>query len=130
GWQSYGVELLPVGVFVMQTREALKGVDIDKLRLTVKDLWKKIAKIEKYEIHINHISITKHAFPDDTEVLLNKFLSYCSKIKDNKMQTILRFAAFSVLEEISYTRKDGQYLRWDYRCNRKLSGKPFDKGKI
>ena len=42
----------------------------------------------------------------------------------------MRFAAFSVLEEISYTRKDGQYLRWDYRSGRNLSGKPFDKGTI
>ena len=26
----------------------------------------------------------------------------------------------SVLEEASYTRKDGQYLRWDHRCGRTL----------
>jgi DNA modification methylase len=130
GWQTYGVELLPVGAFVMQTREALNDIDINKLRLTIKNLWTEVAKIEQYENHINHISITKDAFPDETEILLNKFLSYCLKIKDEKTQTVLRFAAFSVLEEISYTRKDGQYLRWDYRCNRDLSGKPFDKGKI
>lgn len=130
GWTSYGVELLPVGVFVMQTREALNEIDLDKLRLTVKNLWTELAKIESYENHINHISITKDAFPDNTEIFLNKFLSYCTKIKDEKMQIVLRFAAFSVLEEISYTRKDGQYLRWDYRCKRDLSGKPFDKGKI
>lgn len=130
GWQSYGVELLPVGVFVMQTREALNGIDTEKLRTTIKNLWTELSIIEEYDTHINHISITKDAFPDDTEILLNKFLSYCSKIKNKKMQTVLRFAAFSVLEEISYTRKDGQYLRWDYRCKRDLSGKPFDKGKI
>ena len=42
----------------------------------------------------------------------------------------MRLAAFAVLEEISYTRKDGQYLRWDYRSKRNLSGKQFDKGTI
>ncbi len=130
GWQSYGVELLPVGVFVMQTREALNDIDTEKLRTTIKNLWTELSKIEEYDSHIKHISITKDAFSDDTESLLNKFLSYCLKIKDEKTQTVLRFAAFSVLEEISYTRKDGQYLRWDYRCKRELSGKPFDKGKI
>ncbi len=129
-WKTYGVEILPVGVFVMETREALNDIDLDKLRLVIKNLWTEIAKMEGYETHINHISITKDAFPEETEVLLNKFLSYCLKIKDKKTQTVLRFAAFSVLEEISYTRKDGQYLRWDYRCKRDLSGKPFDKGKI
>ncbi|MGQ0793878.1 MAG: DNA methyltransferase [Deltaproteobacteria bacterium] len=130
GWKSYGVEILPVGVFVMETREALNDIDIDKLRSTVKNLWTELAKIENYETHINHISITKDAFADETEILLNKFLSYCSKIKDRKTQTVLRFAAFSVLEEISFTRKDGQYLRWDYRSKRNLPGKPFDIGKI
>jgi len=130
GWKSYGVEILPVGVFVMQTREALNDIDKNKLRSTVKNLWTELAKIESYETHINHITITKDAFSDDTEILLNKFLTYCSNLKDKKIQTVLRFAAFSVLEEISFTRKDGQYLRWDYRSKRNLPGKPFDIGKI
>lgn len=130
GWKSYGIEILPVGVFVMETRKALIDIDVKKLRSTVKNIWTELAKIESYENHINHISITKDAFSEETEILLNKYLSYCSKIKDKKTQTVLQFAAFSVLEEISFTRKDGQYLRWDYRCTRDLSGKPFDKGKI
>ena len=130
GWETFGVEILPVGVFVMKTREAINDINLEKLSATVKDLWNNLSKIENYETHINHISITKDAFSDETEILLNKFLSYCSKIKDKKTQVILKFAAFSVLEEISYTRKDGQYLRWDHRCKRDLTGKPFDKGKI
>lgn len=130
GWKSYGVEILPVGVFVMQTREALNDIDTSKLRSTIKNLWTELAKIDNYEIHINHITITKDAFSDETEILLNKFLTYCSNLKDTKIQTVLRFAAFSVLEEISFTRKDGQYLRWDYRSKRNLPGKPFDIGKI
>jgi DNA modification methylase len=130
GWKSYGVEILPVGIFVMETREALNEIDIEKLRSIVKNIWTELAKIEGYETHINHISITKDAFSNEAETLLNKFLSYCSKIKDKKTQTILKFAAFSILEEISFTRKDGQYLRWDYRSKRDLSGKAFDKGKI
>jgi len=35
-----------------------------------------------------------------------------------------------VLEVISYTRKDGQYLRWDHRSGRCQGKKPFDKGNI
>lgn len=130
GWESHGIELLPVGSFVMETREALNNIDTNKLKATIKTLWAEISKLEKYDNHINHISITKDAFPEETEIYLNKYLTYCSKIKDKRVQTLLKFAAFSVLEVISYTRKDGQYLRWDYRSKRDLSGKPFDKGKI
>jgi len=130
GWDSYGIELLPVGTFVMQTRQALNEIDIEKLRLLVKKMWSEIPKCLVSEKFINHISITKDAFPDETEEYLNKYLTFCSQLDDKYIQIILRFAAFTVLEEISFTRKDGQYLRWDYRSKRDLSGKPFDKGKI
>jgi DNA modification methylase len=130
GWESYGIELLPVGTFVMQTRQAGNKIDVGELKTISKKMWDEISLMKTYDNHINHISITKDAFPDDTEEQLNRYLTYCSKIADIPIQIILKFAAFTVLEEISYTRKDGQYLRWDYRCKRDLSGKPFDKGRI
>ncbi len=130
GWESFGIELLPVGVFVMQTRKAVNEIDLIKLKNTIESLWTELSKIKIFDKHIKHISITEEAFPDETEISLNKYLTYCSSIKDKKIQTVLRFAAFAVLEEVSYTRKDGQYLRWDYRSKRDLSGKPFNKGKI
>jgi len=130
GWQSYGIELLPVGTFVMQTREAINNMELDKLRFFINHLWDDLASVQNFENHFEHISITKDAFPEETEILLNKFLTYISKIENKKIQTVLRFAAFSILEEISYTRKDGQYLRWDFRSKRDLNGNPFDKGKI
>lgn len=130
GWESYGIEILPVGVFVMQTRDAIDKINFELLQSTVKNLWIEIDKIDDYERHIEHISITKAAFSNETEKFLNKFLTHIASIEDKKIQTILKFAAFSILEEISFTRKDGQYLRWDYRSDRELGGKPFDKGKI
>jgi bifunctional pyridoxal-dependent enzyme with beta-cystathionase and maltose regulon repressor activities len=33
-------------------------------------------------------------------------------------QTLVKMILMSILEEISYTRKDGQYLRWDYRSDK------------
>ncbi len=130
GWESYGIELLPVGMFVMQTRETLSEIDPATFAVNVQALWSELDKIRDAPTHFNHISITKDAFSDDTEVALNRFLTYCESLNDTNLKTLLRFAAFSVLEEISFTRKDGQYLRWDYRSKRELGGKPFDKGKI
>jgi len=130
GWRSYGIELLPVGVFVMKTRNAFNEVNAGKLKSIIKNIWIDLAKIDRCDYCMNHISITKDAFPEETEAYLNKYLDYCSKVKDADVQTILRFAAFAVLEEISYTRKDGQYLRWDYRSKRELTGRPFNKGRV
>lgn len=130
GCDSFGIELLPVGIFAMQTRQAITNVDIPELRKVVKVLWHHVDGIESIGTSINHIPITKDAFPEQTEKRLNQFLTYCETITNPQIKTILRFAAFTILEEISYTRKDGQYLRWDYRSKRDLAGKPFDKGKI
>jgi DNA modification methylase len=130
GWESYGIELLPVGIFVIETRQALSKIDPEELSKSIKNLWENLDKVESDTTHFNHISITRDAFPENTEISLNKFLTYCDTIKNKESRIMLRFAAFSVLEELSYTRKDGQYLRWDYRSKRDLAGKPFDKGKI
>jgi DNA modification methylase len=80
--------------------------------------------------HFVHIAITKDAFPRDTELFLNGYIEYCENVGDFNLKTFLRFIGFTILEEISYTRKDGQYLRWDHRSDRALSGASFDKGKI
>ena len=51
--------------------------------------------------------------------------------ENEKIQAILRLALLCVLESISYTRKDGQYLRWDARSGKRRPGtKAFDKGEI
>jgi hypothetical protein len=46
------------------------------------------------------------------------------------VKAVLLFALLCILENISYTRKDGQYLRWDHRSGRRQGKKVFDKGKI
>lgn len=130
GWESFGIELLPVGNFVMEARQALHKIDPEELKRSIRNLWSDIDKITAYTTQFTHISITRDAFPDNTEIALNRFLTYCSMIKNKDIQTLLSFAAFSILEEVSYTRKDGQYLRWDFRSKRDLSGKPFNKGRI
>ncbi len=128
GWKSLGIELLPVGVFVMEARQALYKIDPEELKRSIRNLWSDLDKINSLTTHFTHISITRDAFPDDTEIALNRFLTYCSAIKNKDIQTVLSFAAFSILEEVSYTRKDGQYLRWDFRSKRDLVRKTFQQG--
>lgn len=130
GWEAHGIELLPVGTFVMQVRDAVNDINYEALKIEVDNIWNNIENIELSSHYIKHIPITKDAFPQETEDLLNKFLSYCKSIQNNNIRLLIEFAAFSILEDISYTRKDGQYLRWDHRSNRNLTGKTFDKGKI
>jgi len=120
---------MPVGVFAMTARQAACHVCTHELQKTAERILKKIPQTVQ-SVTIKHIPITKDAFPPETESQLNRYVDLCSQIKDETLRVVLQFAAFSILEDISFTRKDGQFLRWDYRSVRNLSGKPFDKGKI
>jgi hypothetical protein len=75
------------------------------------------------------LRITKGAYPPATRESLEKFVSAIPQTNE-RVQQVLRFALLCILESLSYTRKDGQYLRWDYRSGRPQGARPFDKGPI
>jgi DNA modification methylase len=130
GWDSVGIEMLPVGAFVMEIRNKLTKVDTEKLKEKIKDIDNVIKNGDSGENLIKHINITLGAFPKENERKLNTFLRYTNSLNDPVITDILRFAAFCILEEISYTRKDGQYLRWDYRTEDRTIKSKFNKGRI
>ena len=55
--------------------------------------------------------------------------SFIGEVDDFDLKTVLELACVSVLEEVSYTRKDGQYLRWDPRSGSTASTR-LRKGEI
>jgi len=132
GLDTVGVELLPICAEIMEVRKILfKDGGRDRLADFLQG-WidKKPWMKEKKGRKINHLKITGGAFPKKTEELVGKFLDAIDKVKDKAQKRVLRFALLCVLEEISFTRKDGQYLRWDYRSGRGNGKKKFDKGEI
>ena len=132
GWRAIGVELLPVGFYAMTAREAAEKVDPEAFaRQVTAAEGVDFARHWRSEFAFPHIVITRGAFPARTERELGGFLAYCEdRIHDPPVRELFQFAAFCILEEISYTRKDGQYLRWDYRSERARVKGHFDKGEI
>jgi hypothetical protein len=131
GWRTKGIEVLPVGAYAMQTRLVASRVDVTDFEKNVKAIKKRdFTNHLAQDTDFDHIAITKGAFPIEEERQLVGYLGYCKQIADNDVRAMLQYAAFSVLEEISYTRKDGQYLRWDHRSGRSQGKKFFDKGPI
>lgn len=78
---------------------------------------------------LNELQITKGAYPSDTVEAISKFLT-AIELENQNVRAVLFFALLCILESISYTRKDGQYLRWDWRAERRLGAARFDKGRI
>jgi hypothetical protein len=130
GLDSLGIELLSIGCEIINA--GLIASDPDSMEL-VSELrrWQKerLWMNSTASIDFPHITITKGAFPKEAEKLLCQYLALADR-EPEKIRRMLRFAAICILEEISFTRKDGQYLRWDYRSGRTQGSKPFDKGAI
>ncbi len=108
---------MPVGQKIIQNRiniSELNENDIKKIQLWRDKLpWQHTGDAEE----INTIRITAGDYPKETEISLGKFLS-AIKNENRKIQEILFFALLCILESVSYTQKDGQFLRWDYRSGR------------
>jgi len=131
GVESVGIELLPIGAEIIQVRRLLLKADRGNIAQDIRSFirerqWEKVGPLEPF----HHLRITAGAFPKETEYALNRYLYEVDRIKGKILRRLLRFAALCVLEAISFTRKDGQYLRWDYRSGRRTGGKPFHKGPI
>lgn len=132
GWDTVGIELLPVGTFVMKVRLQREKVKPSEFREAVDDVrkgkWRNFINLgRKFE----HVSITTGAFSSETENELHGYLNYCDAgIRDEALKDLMTYAAFAVLEAVSFTRKDGQYLRWDSRAGRSNGSKEFIKGPI
>ena len=123
GLRAIGIEVMPVGVLVGQ------GIGLAANELQ-QDAFTKAANT--FLEHVNsgreanaeyafpHVRITEAAFPAETEVTLAKAREFISTIEDPSIHTMLNLACMSVLESVSFTRKDGQYLRWDPRSGKQV----------
>ena len=130
GLDADGIELLPIGQQIIAARQTLQAGFTDNDLGGLKDWavtqpWRSTAT----NYSLPELRITKGAYPTATRASLEKFVSAIPQTNE-RVQRILRFALLCILEALSYTRKDGQYLRWDYRSGRRQGARPFDKGPI
>ncbi len=123
GLKGTGIEIIPVGVCVGNAiAHAANGLNQAQFRTAAKALLQHIESPGEVgsEHAFPHVSITESAFPRDTELGLAKAREFIGTLEDVGIREMLNLACMSVLESVSYTRKDGQYLRWDQRSGRSL----------
>ena len=131
GISADGIELLPIGQEIIHARflaeREMTADDIATLERWITSLpWKECSE----RVPFSTIRITEHAYPQETVEAIERYRGALQR-ENEKIQAILRLALLCVLEGISYTRKDGQYLRWDARSGKQRPGtKAFNKGEI
>ena len=130
GYDAEGIEVLPVGQKIIEAnitaRSHHKQDVVARLKYWLSEsLWNKEGETKYFEV----LRITDGAYSKETSYKIKRYLYELNQEKPEAKE-ILTFALLCVLESISYTRKDGQYLRWDYRSGRKSGKSTFNKGKI
>lgn len=130
GLEAEGIELLPIGQQIIAAKQLLES-ELTAANLATLQRWALDQPWNGLETGapLLELRITQGAYPAITKKKIEKYLAACQQ-ENELMQAVLRFALLCVLESVSYTRKDGQYLRWDYRSGRRQGSKPFDKGGI
>lgn len=131
GIDSMGIELLPSSAEMIEVRQFLRTSNREKIAQKLRDfknsrIWEQSGD----RIEFNYLRITQNAFSRETKYSLERYLYEIEKLRDRDLSRVLRFVLLCILESISYTRKDGQYLRWDWRSGRNSGKNKFDKGKI
>lgn len=129
GWKATGIEIMPVGIAAIKARISANKINKLKFEGVLRKFKRAKNSNKSAGRHFNYLKITDRAFPCDTEREIKIYEEFVENIKDEDIRYVFWFACLTVLEEISFTRKDGQYLRWDYRSNRNLKSK-FHKGPI
>ena len=127
GWNGIGIELLPVGIRVANGILAAAGADPASFRQQADELLECTAPggLAAYRNgdRFPHIRITEKAFTADGENAIAAARQYLRKAAPGPETDLLELAALSALEDASWTSKDGQYLRWDYRSGRQLKAR-------
>ncbi|MBI3940600.1 MAG: site-specific DNA-methyltransferase [Acidobacteria bacterium] len=128
GCQATGIELLPVGTAAIRARLAADRVDIDGFEKWLVRLRRfQFEPLKTKPYRFPHLRITERAFPPDTARAISAYQRFLGRIDDEEIRSLFWFACMGCLEDVSYTRKDGQYLRWDSRSGKSM-GSGFNKG--
>jgi len=117
GIDATGIEILPHCHLAWEAKSRAFDYDVNELRY-VRGLVEQITPPETNK-KFQHLTITETAFPPQVEKDLMAYSAWFQTLdvsQDTKL--LCKLILTSLLEEVSYTRKDGQYLRWDSRAGK------------
>ncbi len=131
GREATGIEIMPVGNLVAKAIAAIANrIDTERLADVSTEFLNHLATgAPKREYAFPHVQITRGAFAPDAEEEIAKAREFIVSVPDSDLATVLTTACLTAIEEISYTRKDGQYLRWDPISGRTKSTR-LNKGSL
>jgi len=109
GIPSIGVDKLPIAVFVAQTLPLFYSLNPGQIREAFEQLRLRVRQAPPASAALD-VAIMKVAFPPDTLLELRKWKTVIDEL-GYPLKDVFLLLFFSILEDCSYTSKDGQFLR-------------------
>ena len=131
GLKSIGFDILPMSKLAVQTKCNIGLFDLNELQ-QFHDFIDNLKRDSTFCEKTAEIKRTASAYPIESSYDLALYLYESENSKLSDLTKILAILAMTnCLERLSYTAKDGQYLRWDYRSAKvkKANADRLSKGK-
>lgn len=115
GLDSLGYDILPMSAIAIKAKSAVRDYDLEELRRMVEFICGQEVPAD-YQTETPYITITEDGYPKATAIALNYFTEIVAASNFSGIcKNLFRLCCVNILERISYSAKDGQYLRWDIR---------------
>lgn len=106
---AMGIDILPLSVFISNAK--LQNYDTEKIKHRNKGLKKFLNNNVNCTVSIPKITILHKVFDRGTISKIFAIRSWIRRMRDEKMKYFFLMVLLSILEQISYARKDGGFLR-------------------
>jgi len=127
GINSVCLDVLPISKIAIRAKLAVLDYDLTEIKQVISEI-EKLSMPENYSNRTPYITITDGAYPENTEKEIAFFTEWNYKNKYSEItKNLVTLCILNSLEKVSYTAKDGQFLRWDYRSKKMLESAEYRK---
>ena len=120
GINSIGFDILPMSKVAIEAKQSVFDYDLSEIKRIITDI-ENLTVPENYEQRTKYITITDGAYPDNTLKEIEFFTEWNKNGNYSETaKNLVTLCILDSLEKVSYTAKDGQFLRWDYRSKKML----------
>jgi len=127
GINSIGFDILPMSKIAIQAKQSILDYDLLEIKRMISEI-ENLLMPESFNKRTPYVTITDGAYPDNTE----KEIAFFTEWNDNNVyseaaKNLVTLCILNSLEKVSYTAKDGQFLRWDYRSKKMVESAEYRK---
>ena len=118
GINSIGFDVLPMSKIAIEAKQSVYNYDLTEIKQMISEI-ENLEMPTNYNKRTPYINITDGAYPENTEKEVAFFTEWNINSNHSKSaRNLVTLCILNSLEKVSYTAKDGQFLRWDYRSKK------------